>query len=252
MKTHVVIATTEGPAFVQRITAEDPGVQSVICLDGTAQVLPISAAYHAFVRRGSGVIGRDFGHDAYRVDVDARIDQGTSWQLPVYLAHALHAQGLLGDGRPRPGDRVLWATGEVDVDLAVRPVAGVAQKLAQAVAPVRALRVQGVDVQLLLPTDNVGESAGDAQALGGVSGITRLADVLPRPASAAPVSPAALGPHSTNMRSSRWRRWALVVVGVVLLLLAVNRVQQQLDPAPGPATDLDDFGSRGRDLKQPD
>ncbi|MCB1553673.1 MAG: hypothetical protein KDJ14_07655 [Xanthomonadales bacterium] len=260
MKTHVVIATTEGHAFVQRITEEEPGVQSVMCLDGTAQVLPVSAGYHAFVRRGSGVIARDFGQEAFRIDVGARIDQGNSWQLPVYLAHALQARGELGDGKPQRGDRVLWATGEVDVDLAVRPVAGVAQKLAHAIAPVRALRERGVEVQLLLPTANVGESAGHAEALGGVSGVTRLADVLPKPAEAspAPVAPPAAKPSdgfADAKPASRSWRWALIgLVALVLLLASARYLRPEWFPAE-PVNDgreLDDFGGRGRELKELD
>lgn len=264
MKTHVVVATTEGHAFIQRITEEDAGVQSVICLDGTAQVLPVSAGYHAFVRRGSGVIARDFGHDAYRVDVDARIDQGSSWQLPVYLAHALQSRGELGDGRPLPGDRVLWATGEVDIDLAVRPVAGVARKLEHAIAPVRALREQGIEVQLLLPTGNVGEGAGHAGALGGVSGVTRLADVLPRattdeaqtsptPVSAPPPArPEETTPgKQTGSQSSRRWRWIVSALIALLLLFGLVRIlQPDLLPLPGSSdATLDDFGGEGRELK---
>lgn len=260
MKTHVVIATTEGLAFIQRITEEEPGVQSVICFDGTAQVLPVSAGYHAFVRRGSGVVARDFGHDAFRIDVGARIDQGSSWQLPVYLAHALQARGDLGNGKPLRGDRVLWATGEIDVDLAVRPVSGVAQKLAHAIAPVRALREQGVEVQLLLPTANVGESAGHAEALGGVSGVTRLADVLPKPMpTGATASGASRGlgvkAEVAAMPLPRLWRWALISLVVLALVFAGSRyLQPELFPGE-PVNDgreLDDFGGSGRDLKNPD
>jgi hypothetical protein len=246
MKTHVLIATTEGAVFIQRITAEDLGVQSVICLDGTAQVLPISAAYHAFVRRGSGVIARDFGHDAFRIDVGARIDQGHSWQLPVYLAHALQAQDCLGDGRPQPGDRVLWATGEVDMDLVVRPVAGVAQKLAHAIAPVRALRERGIEVQLLLPSGNVGESAGQAEELGGVAGVTRLADVLPIPIpatrTAEPVKSAAPTVTTTG-RARRWHRLWVTVIGLVVLAALASYLQPHWFSSPSSeGLDLDDFG----------
>lgn len=246
MKTHVVIATTEGHAYVQRITPEEVGVQSVVCLDGTAQVLPVSAAYHAFVRRGSGVIARDFGHDAFRTDIGARVDQGTSWQLPLYLAHALHAIGDLGDGVPKQGDRVLWATGEVDVDLVVRRVDGVAQKLKHAIAPVRALRARGVDVQLLLPSDNVGESAGYRHDLAGISGVTRLKDVLPKPKSPAPVAaPAQLQPPRTRP----WR-WLVITLVVAALLLAMGHGLKSVFFPSGPdnGNDLDDFGGRGRDL----
>ncbi len=118
----VHILTTEGPVAIQRITEEDNAVQSVICLDGLTQILPISPHYEAFVRRPAGVIERMTGHGAYRMDVSARIDEGRSWQLAAFLAHAARQQG---GGQ----DVTVFATGEVDRDLAVRRVEHVEQKL---------------------------------------------------------------------------------------------------------------------------
>ena len=129
MRVHVFIATTQGPVAIQRVVAEEPDVQSVICVDGGMQPLPISGRYHDFVRKGSGLIQRDFGQPAYRMDVSDRIDQGNSWQLPVYLAHYLSAEGLLGDGDPQPGDKVLWSTGALKADRSVLPVEEVFNKL---------------------------------------------------------------------------------------------------------------------------
>ena len=85
----VYIATTIKPVAIQRITEEDPEVNSVICLAGKAISLPISGAYNAFVRNPTGVIQRDFGHSAYRIDVSGKIEDGYSWQLGVFVAHAL-------------------------------------------------------------------------------------------------------------------------------------------------------------------
>lgn len=116
------ILTTQGPVAIQRITEEDSAVGSVICLDGLAHILPISPAYDQFVRRPVGVIERMTGHNAYRLDVAARIDEGRSWQLAAYLAHAAHHQG--GDNNV-----TVFATGEVDSTLAIRPVEQVDQKL---------------------------------------------------------------------------------------------------------------------------
>ncbi|HJP53297.1 MAG TPA: hypothetical protein QF556_01070, partial [Rhodospirillales bacterium] len=85
----VYIATTQGPSEVQRIAEEDPKVRSVVCLDGTSEALPISAAYDAFVRKPTGVIEKNFGHSVYRLDVSERISDGKSWQLGFFAAHAL-------------------------------------------------------------------------------------------------------------------------------------------------------------------
>ena len=93
----IVIATTEGPAEVERLSEEDPDVRSVVCLQGKALALPISPDYDAFVRRPVGVIEARFGHACYRLDVSAPISGGLSWQLGVFAAHALKAAGRLAE-----------------------------------------------------------------------------------------------------------------------------------------------------------
>ena len=118
----VYILTTEGPVAIQRISEEDPSINSVICLDGLAQILPVSPAYDAFVRRPVGVIERMTGHGSYRMDVASRIDEGRSWQLAAYVAHAARLQA-------GGGDINVYATGEVDSELGVRPVERVDLKL---------------------------------------------------------------------------------------------------------------------------
>ena len=242
MKTHVFIGTTEAPVAIQRITEEDSGVQSVICLNGTVQALMVSTGYHDFVRRGTGVIARDFGHDAYRIDVDGRIDQGASWQLPVYLAHALHRQGLLGDGLPAAGDRVIWATGEVDIDLGVRPVAGVAQKLAHSLEAIQTWRAQGIDVQVLLPTSNLGEGSAQIESLAGVSGISRMLDV-PLPSSTN---------RAWHVGNANRRRGFCAIAAILLTLLAVALWMTTEGRKHSDEETLDDFGAKGRELIRPE
>ena len=127
----VVVLTTNGPAAVERITEEDPEVSSVICLSGKAVALPVSGAYDAFVREPTGVVQHHFGHRAYRVDVDAMIAEGYSWQLGVLAAHALDAAGRLA-GKGEAADRVIWLTGEVDRDLDVLAVDHLTDKLDRA------------------------------------------------------------------------------------------------------------------------
>ena len=124
----VYIATTINPVAIQRITEEDPEVNSVICLAGKAISLPISGAYNAFVRNPTGVIQRDFGHSAYRIDVSGKIEDGYSWQLGVFVAHALkRARRLVPPGHD--AETVIIATGEVDRDLNLHPIDGVPEKI---------------------------------------------------------------------------------------------------------------------------
>jgi hypothetical protein len=124
----VVIPTTQGPSIIQRITAEDPAVRSVICLNGSSKVLPISRDYDAFVKEPTGIVERAVRHGAFRIDVDRPIDEGDSWQLAVFIAHLLKGAGRLAEG-DEPADRVLWATGTVDRYLNVGPVEKVKDKL---------------------------------------------------------------------------------------------------------------------------
>lgn len=144
MPSAVYILTTEGPVRIQRIAEEDPAVRSVICLDGRAQSLPVSAAYDAFVRRPTGVIERLTGHAAYRMDVSARIDDGRSWQLAAFLAHLGLMQGTTDDV-------CIFATGEVDSQLGVRAVDEVVRKLDALAAALPDLDVDPACAVILVP-----------------------------------------------------------------------------------------------------
>ncbi len=130
-KLRVLIPTTAGAVEVLLLTEEDPVIgRSVACVGGTTETADIHVAYHAFVARATGVVERLFGHPCYRLDVSGRIDAGSSWQLGVLTAHALHAMGRLAQEGER-ADGILWATGTVRaVDLTVGAVSHVAEKLA--------------------------------------------------------------------------------------------------------------------------
>ena len=129
-RVRIYIATTEGPAEIQRLAEEDPEVRSVVCFNGTCEALPISPGYDAFVRKPTGVIERLFAHPVYRMDVSQRICEGRSWQLGALAAHALKAEGKLA-GKDDQCDHILWITGEVDNELKVHEVEDVPEKLRQ-------------------------------------------------------------------------------------------------------------------------
>jgi hypothetical protein len=151
--TRVLIATTQGPVEVQRITEEDPEVNSVVCLGGKAVALPISAAYNAFVRNPTGVIEKNFGHSAYRVDVSASIDDGFSWQLPLFLAHVFAAEDALVSASKNPS-KTIFATGEVDRDLNILPVDHVPEKLEQFTRALSGGSLECTSLNIYLPTEN--------------------------------------------------------------------------------------------------
>ena len=149
----VLIATTEGPVAVQKITAEEPGVPSVACRDGTTEVLAISSDYTRFVERGTGLVARLTGHGAYRLDLDRPVDGGSSWQLPVLLAHLIETERRLA-GPDEPADLVVLATGEVDREQRIRPVGRIAEKLAAADDLVARCAESGSPLVVLLPSDD--------------------------------------------------------------------------------------------------
>jgi len=154
MATHIFIATTQGPIAVQKITEEESDVRSVVCIDGSSRPASISERYYDFVKKGTGVIARNFGHDSYRVDISTNIETGYSWQLAVYLAHQLQKQGRLENGNPVAGDIVVIATGEVDKDLNIRKVDSVPEKLVASVALLEEWHVSDISTVLVVPEQN--------------------------------------------------------------------------------------------------
>ena len=163
----VFVATTEGPSEVQRIAEEDPEVRSVVCLNGTSEALPISAAYDSFVRKPTGVIERLFGHPVFRMDVAERIGDGRSWQLAFAVAHALHAAGRLA-GRGTAAQTAVWLTGTIDNDLNVGPVDHIPEKLKRSAALFNELRALGIPVTVVLPQENLKETLGGGNQDGGL------------------------------------------------------------------------------------
>jgi hypothetical protein len=176
----VFIATTEGPVAVERITRE-PAAQSAVCVKRTTRVLPISAAYDAFVRAPSGVIEREFGPwdssdrlGAFRLDVSAPIGDGESWQSGIFIAHALAAEKRLA-GPDDECAEALWITGALDNDLGVGAVGHVAEKLHASADLIEEHRVSGTPLRFFVPEANLKSTTGP----GGidVTGVTTAAEI---------------------------------------------------------------------------
>lgn len=175
-RTEIHIATTEGPSAIQRITAEDSDVRSVVCLAGKAISLPISADYDAFVRRPTGVVEACFGHNSYRVDISHPIANGLSWQLGLFAAHALIDAKIFA----APGEgaaQALWVSGEVRRDLEVESVADVELKIRQSSALFSDLLARNIKLTIAVPTGNVDEARAALMAQFGadVGGIRLVA-----------------------------------------------------------------------------
>ena len=156
MKIHMFIATTQGLVAIQNITPiDDEDISSVVSVNGTSTTANISGSYHNFVKKGVGIIHQMFGACSYRVDISARIDQGNSWQVAMYLAHLAQSKGLLGNGEVNDGDTVICATGEVNTtNHQILAVAEVALKFKLAQPQLDQWALLGAKVHFLLPQAN--------------------------------------------------------------------------------------------------
>lgn len=128
------VATTRGPVRVLRLTGENPSVRSAVCIAGSFDALPISAAYDAFVRAPTGLIEAMTGHPVYRADVSAPIEGGDSWQLGFFLAHHFQEQGLLAE-EDTAAELDVLVTGALNRDLTIEAVQHVSEKCARAGLP---------------------------------------------------------------------------------------------------------------------
>ena len=219
MKTvRILIATTGGIVAIDRITAER-APQSMVCLKRTSQVLPISGAYDDFVRPGSGVIAREFGDQSFRLDLSAAVDSGESWQLAVFLAHAIWQSGSHELAGPdASAQQTFLVTGRVNYDLEIERVDHMDDKI-KAAASV----FQNADetIGVIVPA---GDNADQAQALLNARGrhvyaCACVADALAVIGAVAPMPPMEIPNVSapTFERGWRWRSLggAIIVMAVL-------------------------------------
>jgi len=255
-KLRVLIATTNGPVEIQLLTEEDAAIgRSVACIGGTTETADIASAYHAFVVRPTGVIEGRFGHSCYRLDVSARIDAGSSWQLGVLAAHALLAAGRLAQEND-VADGILWVTGSVrPVDLTVGAVSHVPEKLANSLDRFRQELNAERPVLLAVPAANVAEVSPSARQeiseLGAklvvVSHAQALLDVLGMklpgvaskalvPALSALAVPQEAAPAKRRRAMYAWAAAAVLIGVVAVVLTATRRTSSLPSQAGGTAT----------------
>jgi hypothetical protein len=216
----IFIPTTDGPVAIERITRE-PAAQSAICVKRTTRVLPISAAYDAFVRAPSGVIEREFGpwdRGAFRLDVSGPITDGESWQLGVFIAHALATENRLAG----PDDDVaeaLWITGALDSDLGVGAVGHVAEKLHASADLIDQHAKEQTTLRFFVPDNNLKSMAArddtETTAVSSAKDIQRHLDLLDEPDTPAAVIPAAA---PTEAPSGNGLRTLFTVLGISILV----------------------------------
>jgi len=216
MKTHIFIATTQGLVAIQNITPiDDEDISSVVSVNGTSTTANISGSYHNFVKKGVGIIQQMFGACSYRVDISARIDQGNSWQVAIYLAHLAQSKGLLGNGEVNQGDTVICATGEVNTsNHQVLAVTEVALKLKLAQPQLEQWTALGVKVQFLLPKANQSDVEQNNYTLL-VSDLEQAALALPN-STQSQTSPSVKSKKSASNNSR-----IIIIIAIVAAVLVV-------------------------------
>src|SRR5262249_52803510 len=163
----------------------------------------------------------------YRLDVSARIDAGSSWQLGVLAAHALHAAGRLAQENDA-ADGVVWATGSVRaVDLTVGGVSHIPEKVAGSRPRLREEAEAGRAVLVAVPAPNAAELAAGLRAELAARGIAlielshvqslweALAIKLPAGAGRAGSS-TPIGRTQSPVRSRKPYVWGAAVAAVIL------------------------------------
>lgn len=239
-KTRVLIPTTNGTVEILLLTEEDPIIgRSVACIGGTTTTAHIGADYHAFVAKPTGIVERLFGHNTYRLDFSGPVDAGSSWQLGVLIAHALHARGQLAQEHDN-ASKIIWATGAVrPVDGAVTSVGHVADKIENSLEELAALAISSRSVTMLLPHANRHDVTPAAKAVLDASGITLLPignlDLLSKIALPLPAEPERMVPAiagTTQPLPPRIRPGHIAIGGVGLVILLLMGVLWQLVRKP--------------------
>lgn len=174
------IATTKGLVQVQSITAlSDPDLHSVISINKTSTLAKISPDYKNFVQKPQGLIHAIFGCHAYRLNIASQIDQGSSWQLGVYIAHAL-AQDCNNMSYTASEDTIFIASGKIDtLNYKVLNVEALPQKCISANAQISKWQADGHAVHFFVPHDNLRQPLPDTSInLTPVQSLTQINDFL--------------------------------------------------------------------------
>lgn len=157
-KVRVLIATTAGPVEIESIndeTAELGGF--VACIAGGTSTAAFDRDYRAFVAARTGIIARFFGNDLFRLDVSHQIDTGLSWQLPVFIAHALHSIDCLAH-KDQDAGTVLVATGAIRVlDQSIVSVGFVNEKVRLAFDTFRKSKIEKKNSIIIWPEANLSD-----------------------------------------------------------------------------------------------
>ena len=232
----VVVPTTGGPLRLRSLRARAGLPASAAFAEGDYRPLPWSADYARLAAPG-GPLSRIPGaaESPHELRLDGSFDAGRSWEVPVCLAHGLLAAGHRLVADPGAADLVLWATGAVDLDLAVLPGD---YALSDKIERSRALLEEAPQAELVLLLPDGPERAEAERSLSAL-GRRTAPRILPGgdiPAALA-AFPAA-EPTTRPAPTSRGRRWTLAAAGAcVLAALGVTGLVHGRLPASGSGAD---------------
>ncbi|MGW5960496.1 hypothetical protein [Methylorubrum thiocyanatum] len=238
----VVIPTTRGPLRLRALNPR-PGLPAPTAFaDGDYRPLPWSADYARLCAPGGPLARLDGPRTPHELRLSGSFDAGRSWEVPVCLAHGLAARGHRLAAEPAQADLILWATGAVDLDLAVLPGD---YALLDKIERSRTLIAETKDVPLavLLPEGPERASAeaafraferAAAPRVLPSGNIPEALEALTRPAEAIPRDP----PREPPRRL--WRlalpAGAVAAAGLVALVTLGARQTALVDPDVPPAT----------------
>ena len=223
----VVIPTTAGPLRLRSLTPRPGLPASAAFADGDYRPLPWSADYARLGAAGGPLARLTGGLAPHELRLSGSFDAGRSWEVPVCLAHALAARGHPLAATAAEAGLILWATGAVDLDLAVLPGD---YALLDKIERSRTLLAEAPAARLavLLPEGPEREEAeaalrdlgrGPAPLILPATDIAAALDALSRPAESAPVAPA----PSRRLRRLAVPAGAVALAGIAALAVLGTR-----------------------------
>jgi hypothetical protein len=152
----VYVLTTGEPVRIETIHARRRPPRSEITVGHDyTQRLPATKDYDLFVSN-AGPVGQafgQFGEQCYRLQVSSAFDDGNSWELACFIAHALDRHGQFAS-IDRDADEIIMASGRVDLAFDVGDVEHLKRKLDAAGETIEEWREKGVPVKILLPVQD--------------------------------------------------------------------------------------------------
>ncbi|GAB6844040.1 hypothetical protein HNR00_004510 [Methylorubrum rhodinum] len=236
----IIIPTTAGPLRLRALTPRSGLPASAAFADGDYRPLPWSADYARLCAAG-GPLARLVGHEVgpHELRLSGSFDAGRSWEVPVGLAHGLTARGHRLVAEPAEADLILWATGAVDLDLAVLPGD---YALLDKIERSRSLLAEAPRARLavLLPdgperaaAETAVRALGRPEMLPG-KGLTAALDALTRPAD--PPVAAEAPPPARRLRRLALPVGALAAAGVAAMVAFTPRSVPSLSTKEPAAT----------------